>query len=442
MFLPLSVLTEQQPRPGHLFPTELGWHVLVANGSRLYRVTEDFRDAWQEASNEKLREALLAEAGIGSITEERLLESPPPAVRALSLAVAQKCNLGCTYCYAEQGDFGRAPKNMPLEHALRAVDLLFLNIQPGESLSLSFLGGEPLLNRPVLQAAARHASGWALRTNAKLSLSVTTNGTLVVPEDGDFFEEHGFAVTVSLDGAGEAHDRQRPFRGGEGSYSRIVQRIEPLLRQQRRMQVSARMTVTPDSVQGVKESVDSLIALGFHTVGLSPMLSSPAGHGEMDPEALARLLGEMKECGRAFEAAVIRGTRYPFLNVMNAMKEIHRGTHRPHPCGAGGSYLGVSAEGKLFACHRFVDDPSAGFGSLESGVDTAQQQRWLRERHVEQQSPCKTCWARYLCGGGCHHEVIRRGRPSCDYIRGWLEYCLSAYVRIKTFQPGYFGATN
>ena len=28
------------------------------------------------------------------------------------------------------------------------------------------------------------------------------------------------------------------------------------------------------------------------------------------------------------------------------------------------------------------------------------------------------------------HEVIHRGRPACDYIRGWLHYCLEAYLRL------------
>ena len=33
-----------------------------------------------------------------------------PPLHALSLAVAQKCNLGCTYCYASQGSFGGPAK--------------------------------------------------------------------------------------------------------------------------------------------------------------------------------------------------------------------------------------------------------------------------------------------------------------------------------------------
>ena len=442
MLIPLSVLTERDPRPGHLFSTELGWHVLVSEGSRVYTVTDDFRKAWQAAPDERHRESLLAEANVGPVPLAVEADDNLPPLRALSLAVAQKCNLACTYCYAEQGDFGGAPKNMPLDHALRAVDRLFQNAALGDTVNLSFLGGEPLLNRPVLRAAARHAAQAAQDKGVHLNLSVTTNGTLVTPEDGEFFEEHGFAVTVSLDGVGRIHDSQRPFRGGEGSYECIIQRIEPLLRMQRRMQVSARMTATPESSGGLKASVDSLIQLGFHSVGVSPLLTSPSGRNEMNAEGLASLLDEMKACGRAFERAVLRGARYPFLNAMNAMKEIHRGTHRPHPCGAGGAYFGVSAEGKLYACHRFVDDPSAEFGSIEDGVDMERQRLWLRQRHVEQQSPCRTCWARYLCGGGCHHEVLRRGRPGCDYIRGWLEYCLGAYMRIKSFQPGYFGAAS
>ena len=112
------------------------------------------------------------------------------------------------------------------------------------------------------------------------------------------------------------------------------------------------------------------------------------------------------------------GERYLFLNMVNAMQEIHRGTHRPYPCGAGAEYLGVSADGKLAACHRFVEDPDGVMGTLASGVDRVRQTRWLNERHVHRQAPCRSCWARYLCGGGCHHEVIKRGRLACNYIRG------------------------
>jgi uncharacterized protein len=153
---------------------------------------------------------------------------------------------------------------------------------------------------------------------------------------------------------------------------------------------------------------------------------------------LAKMLDQLRECGRRFEAAVIAGERYPFMNAVNAMREIHAGTHRPYPCGAGAGYFGVSAEGGLYACHRFVNDEAGAMGNVWLGVDREGQSEWLETRHVHRQEPCSSCWARYLCGGGCHHEVISRGRPACDFIRGWLHYCLEAYTRLLAARPDYF----
>jgi uncharacterized protein len=92
------------------------------------------------------------------------------------------------------------------------------------------------------------------------------------------------------------------------------------------------------------------------------MLSSPTGREEMATAELDLMLREMIDCGQEFERQLVMGNRYPFLNMFNSLREIHRGTHRPYPCGAGAGYLGVSAEGELFACHRFVDDPDGSMG--------------------------------------------------------------------------------
>src|SRR5438552_2511098 len=151
------------------------------------------------------------------------------------------------------------------------------------------------------------------------------------------------------------------------------------------------------------------------------------------------MLGEMIDCVLEFERRSQAGERYPFANMLNAMREIEKGTHRPYPCGAGAGYFAVSADGDLAACHRFVGDNDGAVDSLSTGVDTKRQSEWLADRHVHRQQPCRECWARYLCGGGCHHEVIRRGRPACDYIRGWLHYCLGAYANLLAKRPDYLG---
>lgn len=429
-------------KAGLLFRVDDEPHLFLANGSRLYGIDDAFADRYAalvERGDEQAIAALLAAAGLDRhvyVTDEAPKRIP---VHAVSLAVAQKCNLGCVYCYAKGGDFGGQPKNMPMEVALKAVENLIGGVAPGDKVNIAFLGGEPLINRSVLQAATEHAVAYAARRGVAATFSITTNGTLVTPADGQFFERHGFAVTVSLDGVGAAHDRQRPYRSGRGSYDTILRRVAPLLRLQKRMQVSARVTVTADNLC-LRQTLDRFIAEGFYSVGFSPLLSSPTARGEVGRDDLAAMLEQMIDCGRTFEAQVSAGRRYPFLNMSNALKEIHRGTHRPYPCGAGASYIGVSAAGGYFACHRFVDDEAGVMGALEQGVDPARQAAWLAQRHVHAQQPCASCWARYLCGGGCHHEVIQRGRPACDYIRGWLTYCLGAYVRVARARPDWFAS--
>jgi len=404
-------------------------HVLLANGNRIYALNEDARRRFESGELD-----LAAPPYIG---ENEVPFDPP--LRAISLAVAQKCNLGCTYCYAQQGEFGGPAKNMPLDVALRAVELLFRDAGRGDRVNISFLGGEPLFNRPVLRAATERTCELAREKDVRATFSITTNGTLLREDDAEFFEAHAFAVTISVDGLGEVHDRTRPRRNGGGSFDALLARAQPLLAAQRAMQVSARVTVTPHNL-ALRETLDGLIALGFHSVGFSPMLRSPSGTDELSHDDLEAMLEQMVDCGDAFERALVEGRRYPFANAVNALREIHRGTHRPYPCGAGASYAGVSADGELSACHRFVGDAEGAMGDLEHGLDRERQRAWLAERHVHRQEPCRECWARYLCGGGCHHEVIARGRPACDYIRGWLHYCLGAYVRLLARRPDWFGA--
>jgi uncharacterized protein len=414
----------------HLLLEDDGAHLFLPDGSRLYDIEPELVA--------EVEAALAAGTVAGLLDRLHLAERlyvddepfEPPAVHALSLAVAQTCNLACSYCYAQQGEFGGAARSMPLEVAERSVDLLVGRADPGSRVNLAFLGGEPLINRDVLRASTRRAAALASRRGVSVTFSITTNGTLLTEEDGEFFEEHGFAVTISLDGPRDAHDALRPFRGGRSSYDVVMRRAAPLLALQRRMQVSARVTVTPTNLM-VRQTLDDLVAAGFHSVGFSAMLSSPSGAGELQREDLEVLLGEMIDCGREFERQVRAGRRYPFANLVNALREIGKGTHRPYPCGAGAGYFGVSAEGALSACHRFVGDDAGAMGSVQEGVDRGRQMRWLTGRHVHRQEPCNSCWARYLCGGGCHHEVIHRGRPACDYIRGWLHYCLGAYLRLS-----------
>ena len=422
----------------HLFTSGSRRMVLSVDDGSIHEVGDALADvldrAMQYCDADRV-DLIMAAAGLGEIG---IAPVPPPTsvnMRALSLAVAQACNLGCTYCYAQQGNFGGADRSMSLDVAKAAVDRLLADAPRGEKVSLAFLGGEPLVNRDVLRAVTEYAAGQAAAMGRGIAFALTTNATLLTADDAAFFDRYGFTVTISIDGIGAVHDQLRPFKSGRSSYQRVIERAALLLsRNPRGHRVVARVTVTPKNLR-LRETLDELVALGFDGISFSPMLSAPDGRAQMGEGDLDTMLHEMVACGDAFVHHLRAGRRYPFLNLVSMLRRIHEANRDAYPCGAGGGYLGVSAQGKLFACHRFVDDDIAALGDVVDGVDGARQQRWLAERNVHGQEPCRSCWARHLCGGGCHHEVIRRGRPACDYIRGWLHYCLSTYVSLVQDAP-------
>ena len=102
----------------HLFSTESGPHLLLVDGSQIFKISGHLAQqlARASASPAQARE-LLAAHGLG--LQRFIGDAPPydPPVRALSLAVAERCNLGCTYCYAEGGSFGGPAREMPWEVA-------------------------------------------------------------------------------------------------------------------------------------------------------------------------------------------------------------------------------------------------------------------------------------------------------------------------------------
>lgn len=433
-------LRPTQCSEGLVFHADGRENLFLTNGSRVYSLSEDlarlFENALVAEADSDL-ELLLQKCGLSHqpYIDSDPLEAVP--LHNVSLAVAQKCNLGCNYCYASGGDFGQVAKTMSIDVAKQTVDRVLENANEGDRCNFAYMGGEPLINRQLVREITEYALKQAAQKDVLATFSITTNGTMLTSDDAYFFEEHGFAVTISLDGVQEDHDLLRPLRSGKGSYSRIVERIHPLLTLQQRMQVSARVTVTPLNLN-LRKTLDSFIEQGFHSVGFSPMLSSPNGQMEMTRDSLNTMLAQLKDCADEFTRQTIAGKRYPFSNIVGALHEIHKGTHRPYPCGAGAGYMGVSAEGDFFACHRFVGDQQRNLGNSRLGVDAARQTDWLDQRHVDKQDPCNSCWARYLCGGGCHHEVIRRGRPACDFIRDWLSHSLAVYVTLLEHRPDFF----
>ena len=93
--------------------------------------------------------------------------------------------------------------------------------------SLTFFGGEPLLNLPVDVLPRRTAVGVvAGARGVAMQINVITNGLLLTPEVVDRLEPFGLnGFKITLDGDRDTHNRMRPLRGGQGTFDRIIANI-------------------------------------------------------------------------------------------------------------------------------------------------------------------------------------------------------------------------
>ena len=91
---------------------------------------------------------------------------------------------------------------------------------------MTFFGGEPLLNLPVLYDLAERMWAATRERGVRMMTSIITNGLLLTADVVDRLLPRGLqGVKITLDGDRDTHNRMRPLRGGQGTFDRIVDNI-------------------------------------------------------------------------------------------------------------------------------------------------------------------------------------------------------------------------
>lgn len=146
------------------------------------------------------------------------------------LCLTENCNMHCKYCtYCDSFPHMRnfSTKTMSIETGKAAIDWLESHSRKSPSVNISFFGGEPLLEFPVLRALYEYAS--TLFHDRTLSFMVSTNGTLFNESFLLWLKNiDNFDVTITLNGPAEIHDHLRVYKSGGGTHEKILTHLPKL----------------------------------------------------------------------------------------------------------------------------------------------------------------------------------------------------------------------
>ena len=127
---------------------------------------------------------------------------------------------------------------------------------------VNFFGGEPFLNFEVIEHAMKYAS----EKKYNMSFGVTTNLTILNEHMIDIIEEYELGILVSIDGIKEIHDRNRC-----NSYDKVKENVEKLINRHLGYLVEARMTILPEDVNELLNSIKSIVDMGIVNIAPVPV---------------------------------------------------------------------------------------------------------------------------------------------------------------------------
>lgn len=346
-----------------------------------------------------------------------------------------QCNFACDYCYqGDRGDYNKFAEKMSLDTARQVADWIDgqLDETGAPSLVLTFFGGEPLLNLPVVYALAERAWRAGQTRGIEVSLSIITNGLLLTPEVVDRLLPLGLkGVKVTLDGDRDTHNRMRPLRGGQGTFDRIIENVR---RVADKVAISIGGNFDAESVDSYPGLLDFLLEQEFADklakVAFKPILREPIPRQADGIIPLTAIDAANKPLGGTCMTAAGAGSSIcdtcSFVDEkLSFLREETRkrgfptldGVHMG-PCEIHRSHAHtIGPRGALYACPGFTGEKQLSVGHIHDGQQGRQASARQKFDVLAAWKECGDCAYIPVCAGGCsvasHTELGDMNKPTC-----------------------------
>lgn len=253
------------------------------------------------------------------------------------LLLTYSCNLKCSYCYEPK----RIKHRMTFESAQKFIlAQVSMAKDSYDSFEIQFMGGEPLLEFPLIQEIAY----WLWKEdpyNKEYILFAQTNGTLLNEKMKSWFitYKNRFFLALSMDGTMDMQNRNR-----SDSYSMVD--TDFFVKNWPTQNV--KMTISPQTIVMLSEGVKHLHDIGFKHIA-ADLAMGPTLQWEAKDLVIYR--NELDKLVR-FYTENLNLQPFSMLRI-DPTCILHQESMINKTCSCGEDLVCVDWDGKTYACHLF-----------------------------------------------------------------------------------------
>ncbi|HSL58841.1 MAG TPA: radical SAM protein [Acidimicrobiales bacterium] len=319
---------------------------------------------------------------------------------AFTVVTSLGCNFDCPYCFED-----KHPSLLKPEVADALVGILTDSLPAIGQLSVTWMGGEPLLGKAQLLALSERLIEVCTRHGKEYQASIITNGWhLDGPTAAALAAARVRSAQVTIDGPPDVHDLKRPHVNGGPTFERIVANLAEAADH---LDVVVRINVDTTNAH----RVDELLAI-LADAGLAGRIGVGLGRiTDAVSNAASPLASFTTTC---LSTAQFGEFELAFTRVAESYGFAAPSPPRPtaSPCTAvRAREIVVGADGEMWKCWDDIGDPDQLIGTVfDYTVTNDRLDRWLGY-HPADDPQCSTCIAMPVCMGGCAHHHFNSDDP-------------------------------
>jgi uncharacterized protein len=353
----------------------------------------------------------------------------------ITVLTTLQCNFACDYCIqGDHGDYNKTAAKMSLDMAARVgawIERRVDAIAP-KRLVLTFFGGEPLLNMPVLYYLSERLHERCAARGVELLINIITNGLLITREMVERLNPLGLnGIKVTLDGDRDAHNRSRPLRGGQGTFDKIVANMRAVADITR---IAVGGNFDMDSADSYPALLDFLAGQDF-APRLSKVFFKPVIREKSAQSRGIIPLTVVGAEGKPLNGACMTSAGTGVSRVCDTcnfvdekMSYLREETKKRGFSTSDGVHMGpceihkshahtIGPDGSLFACPGFAGEALQSTGHIDDRQEDFRTQAQRNFERLAAWEQCHDCAFIPVCAGGCtvasHNELGDMYAPNC-----------------------------